>query len=100
MQASAPVTSGCPQTHTDVCTALTVTVTVTVTVIVVTVIEVTVIVVTVILVIVIVTVVTVTVSAQQFSFVLPINCQGKCIKGFKSIPDKKNINFFYEICSE
>ena len=61
MQASAPVTSDCPQTHTDVCTALTVTVTVTVTVIVVTVIVVTVI-------LVIVTVVTVTVSAPNFFF--------------------------------
>ena len=61
MQASAPVTSSCPQTHTEVCTALTVTVTVTVTVIVVTVIVVTVI-------IVIVTVVTVTVGAPQLNF--------------------------------
>ena len=61
MQASAPVTSGCPQTHTDVCTALTVTVTVTVTVIVVTVIVVTVI-------LVIVTLVTRTVSAPQLNF--------------------------------
>ena len=82
MQASAPVTSDCPQTHTDVCTALTVTVTVTVTVIVVTVIVVTVILVIVIL-------VTVTVSAPQFNFFLswiriflPINCQWKCINKF------------------